>query len=55
MCVCVGGGGRLRLHSKIVIYIYILYITYGLPLMRPPLGNGKSGHIRGVAAGEGEL
>ena len=27
----------------------------GPPLMRPPLGNGKSGRIRGVAAGEGEL
>ena len=25
----------------------------GPPLMQPPLGNGKSGRIRGVAAGNG--
>ena len=27
----------------------------GPPLMRPPLGNDKTGRIRGVAAGEGEV
>ena len=29
-------------------------IYSGPPLMRPSLGNDKSGRIRGVAAGEGE-
>ena len=27
----------------------------GTPLMRPPLENGKRGHIRGVAIGEGGI
>ena len=30
-------------------------ILSGPPLMQPPLGNGKSGRIKGVAAHEGEL
>ena len=30
------------------------YIYSGPPLMRPPLGNWKTGRITGVAAGEGD-
>ena len=38
----------------IYIYIYIyIFIYSGPPLIRPPLGNGNSGFIRGVASREG--
>ena len=49
-------------HTKINIGLTYIAITMysdplysGLPLMRPPLGNGKSGLIRGVASREGYI
>ena len=41
-------------HLYVCVYIFVC-IYSGPPLMWPPLGNGKSGRIRGVAAGEGEI